>query len=272
MSEARRKSRKGSEIVAAEARCIYCSGPSETLEHMPPRVMFRGKDRPSAMEFGACKACNNGTRGADTVAAVIARLHPDNRLGTWQAHELRTLMHALDHDAPGVREEMGRPGKHVEEWVRRPDSGLWQKVVRVHADGPRLKAHLTIFGAKLAMALHREHVGTALPLDGATWCQFQLNAGLTQENLDARVAIMPGYETLRQGSRTVGDQFAYRYNTDERTVVAAVAQFHRGLWLTVFASSDPRIIELFAKREFLALPASAMVRPGELLGMVPLPP
>jgi hypothetical protein len=132
-----------------------------------------------------------------------------------------------------------------------------------------MKAHLTIFGAKLAMALYREHVGVPLASDGAVWCQFQLNAGLTQEQLDDRVANLPGYETLRQGSKNVDDQFKYRFNTDERTVVAAVAQFHRGLWFTLFASIDQKIIELFTKPEFLALPASAMVRPGELLGLVP---
>jgi hypothetical protein len=71
--------------------------------------------------------------------------------------------------------------------------------VYVHANGPRLKAYLTIFAAKFAMALYREHVDVALRLDGAVWCQFQLNAGLTQENLDARVAILSGCETLRQG-------------------------------------------------------------------------
>ena len=223
------------------------------------------------MEFGACAACNNGTRGADVVAAVIARLHPEHGEGSWQNSEIRKLIPALDAYAPGVRDEMNRPGKHGLGWVTRKGSGLLQPVVRVHADGPRLKAHLTIFGAKLAMALYREHVGAPLALDGAIWCQFQLNAGLTQENLDARVALLPGYETLRQGTKNVDDQFRYRFNTDERTVVAAVAQFHRGLWFTVFASTDPRIIELFAKPEFLVLPASAMLRPGELLSLVPAP-
>jgi hypothetical protein len=147
-----------------------------------------------------------------------------------------------------------------------------QPAVWMHADGPRLKAYLTIFAAKFAMALYREHVGVALGLDGAVWCEFQLNAGLTQENVDARVALLPGCETLRQGMKNVGDQFLYRFLTDERSVVAAVAQFHRGLWLTVFASTDPRIIGLFAKPEFLALPTSAIVRPGELLNLVPAPP
>jgi hypothetical protein len=146
-------------------------------------------------------------------------------------------------------------------------SGLLQRAVYVRADAPRLKAYLTAFAAKFAMALYREHVGVALALDGAVWCQFRLNTEMTQEQLDALVSKLPIQETLRQGRKDVGDQFSYRFNTDGRTVVAAVAQFQRGLWLIVFASTDPRIIGLFAA--FLALPASAIVRPGELLALVP---
>ena len=269
MGDAKRKSRKAEDILAGEARCIYCSGPAETLEHMPPVGMFRARQRPGAMEFAACEACNNGTRGADAVAAVMARLHPDDGEGTWQAGEIRKLIPALDARAPGVREEMSRSGKAVYEWIPRSGSGLLQKVVRAHADGPLVKGYLTAFGAKLGMALYREHVGTPLPLDGAVWCQFALSGGMTQKVLDARVQILPGYETLRQGTKHVSDQFAYRFNTDERTVVAAVAQYHKGLWFTLFASSDPRIVELFVKPEFLALPASAMVRPGGVLALLP---
>jgi len=91
---------------------------------------------------------------------------------------------------------------------------------------------------------------------------------MTRENLNARVERLPILETLRQGKKNVGDQFSYRYNCDGRTVIAAVAQFHRGLWFTVFASSDQKIIELFKKPEILQLPASAMVRPGGLLGLL----
>jgi len=66
------------------------------------------------------------------------------------------------------------------------------------------------------MALYREYVGDALPLDGAVWCQFSLNSGMTQEDLDARVKILPIQGTLLQGSKNVDGQFLYRYNCDER--------------------------------------------------------
>jgi hypothetical protein len=265
----KRKSRTREAILATELRCIYCSGPPQTLEHMPSRGMLRGRERPSGMEYAACASCNNGTRGSDAVAAVIARLHPDNSESSWQGNETRKLMSALDNYAPGVREEMSNPDKVRSQWLRRPGSGVLQRVVRVNADGPKLKAYLTVYGAKLAMALYREHVGTALPLDGATWCQFALNAGMSQQHLNERVKILPVQETLRQGQKNVADQFAYRYNCDARSVVAAVAQFHRGLWLTVFASCDPKIIELFKKPLFLNLPASALIKPGELLQRLP---
>jgi hypothetical protein len=237
---------------------------------MPSRGMLRKKDRPSGMEYAACVACNEGTRGSDAVAAAMARLHPNNDDSSWQANEFRKLMSALDAHAPGVREEMSQPGKARSEWLRHPGSGILKRVVRVNGDGPKLKAHLSVYGAKLAMALYREHVGTALPLDGAVWCQFALNAGLTQEHLDERVRIMPLRETLRQGRKEVADQFVYRFNTDGRTIVAAVAQFHRGLWFTLFASCDPKIIEMLTRPELISLPASVFVKPGELLRLLPL--
>jgi hypothetical protein len=233
--------------------------------------MFRGKERPSAMEFGACEVCNNGTRGADVLAAVMARLRPEYRVDNWQVAELKKLIPNLDRDAPGVRKEMSVPGKFRPKWARIPGSGLLKKVVVGQADGQRLRAYLTVFGAKMAMALYREHVGVALPLDGIVWTQFALNGGMTLESLNARIRILPGLETLRQGRKNVGDQFAYRYKTDERTVIAAVVEFHHSLWLTMCATCDPKIIDFFNGAEFLTVPASGLVRPGELLKLLPPP-
>jgi hypothetical protein len=268
MGEAKRKNHRRKAFIASEPRCIYCAAPAETLEHMPPIVMFRGRQRPGAMEYAACKACNNGTRGSDAVAAFMAIQHPDNCDLSWQTAKTRQLVSTIDALAPGVREEMSLPGKFGDGLMRRP-SGLYQRVTLVRADGPSVKAHLSIFGAKLGMALYREHVGVALPLDGAVWCQFALNAGMTQEDLDARVKILPAFGTLQQGRNHVLHRFSYRYNCDGRTVVAAVVQFHRGLWITAFASSDQKIIGLFDKPEFAKLPASVMVRPGGLLPLLP---
>ena len=77
MGEARLKSRSRQEILAGEPRCIYCDAAPSQLEHMPPKAMFRGRVRPSGMEFAACQSCNNGTSAADLVASFVARISPD---------------------------------------------------------------------------------------------------------------------------------------------------------------------------------------------------
>lgn len=114
------------------------------------------------------------------------------------------------------------------------------------------------------MALYREHVGSALPLHGQVWCQFAFNGGMTQEQLDARVRILPVYDTLWQGRKNVADQFAYRYNCDARTAVATVV---RSTAASGSPCSHPATSgsSSFHKPEFRGLPASALVSPGELL-------
>lgn len=265
MGEAKRKNLAKAAIVAAEPRCIYCASPAATIEHMPPRGMFRDKQRPGVMEFGACTACNDGTRGADAVAAMFARIAPFHNESSWQTKEARGLVGAVVAHAPGVIEEVFNPGKGRVEWVPGPQG--FRKVVKIAADGPRVHANISVFSAKLAMALYRHHIGVALPLTGAVWCQFALSGGMVQEHLDQRIEKLPITGTLSQGRKHVSDQFLYRYNTDERTVVAAVAEFHRAFWITLFASSDQRIIDIFSK-DTKALPASVFVRPGDLLRLL----
>jgi hypothetical protein len=121
----------------------------------------------------------------------------------------------------------------------------------------------------MAMALFRHHVGVALPTDGAVWCQFTTNGGVTQEFIDERLRILPGFGTLRQGRKCVGTQFEYRYNCDGKATFAALVQFHRSLWFTLFASSDQRIVAMFEGPKFKGVPASRLVRPGGLLSIVP---
>jgi hypothetical protein len=53
--------------------CIYCAQRSQTVEHMPPVIMFTRKQRPKGLEFASCEACNGGTKHADLVAAYIGR-------------------------------------------------------------------------------------------------------------------------------------------------------------------------------------------------------
>jgi hypothetical protein len=226
--------------------------------------MFKTKFRPSGMEFAACASCNNGTRLADLVAGFIARLRRGDDRTHWQIQEAIKLRDALIKKAPEVLRELFRPDKAAQTWLP-TEGGVYTRNTQVTADDPVLGAYLSVFASKFGMALYREHVLEALPMHGAVLSHWFLNAGLAQKTADELLQGMPSRATLEQGKFNVGEQFSYRFNSDDRSIVAALAHFHSGLYTFTVSTSEPQ-------RYFLPVEGgatAAIVRPGELLGRMP---
>jgi hypothetical protein len=265
MGEAKNKSRSRKAVLAAESRCIYCAAVPDTLEHMPPRAMFRSTHRPSGLEFGTCTSCNNGTSAADLVASFVARLIQGNDdPNEWHHTEARAKLRTLRLKAPDFLLELFRPDKNKEIWRPSP-GGVLTKAVSVHADGPHTKAYLDVFAAKLGMALYREHVGTPLPVVGGVQSRWFLNAGLAQEAADSVMRIMPLFSTLKQGGFSRPGQFGYRYNCDLKSIFAALAWFHSGLFVFTIAAADPDTYNL----RRLPDRHSHFFQPGQLVDHMP---
>ncbi|MEO9228888.1 MAG: hypothetical protein ABI216_08085 [Devosia sp.] len=262
MGEAKRKEQTRRNLLDGAA-CIYCGEPATTIEHMPPRAMFDGKYRPKGMEFPACYECNNGTSTADLVAAFVARLDMSTPEEKWHSAEYKQRLRAIRNRAPAVVDEIVGPCRSRETLIR-SSGGVLQKAVEVHANGPHLQSYLTVFAAKMAMALYAEHVGAPLPKSGGVEVWFYLNAGLSNDAATKLQTILPGYGTLTQGTFTVPEQFAYKFNSDGKGLLAALMSFHRGLFVFTFAAAEPakwRLPTGDARGHF--------VRPGELYGRTP---
>lgn len=238
MGEKKRKSRSRQEILKFEPRCIYCSNPATTLEHMPPRSMFRDRDRLSGMEFASCHNCNVGTRAADEIAVLMAHIMPFSTSENWQMATMQKMIKTIDQHVPGFHAEFLRPENIKGDWILEP-TGVYRRVKVISADGPILKRHLSVFSAKMGMALYREHVGVALPNDGVVYSTHFLNAGLSAKSAEAMLNMMPLPGELRMGKRSSKSQFAYRYNTDEKSIIAALVGFHGNLHCLIIATSDP---------------------------------
>jgi len=189
---------------------------------MPPLNMFQGKARPSGLEFATCKGCNNGTSAADLVASYLARLSQTGDSTGWNVREARDRHHMLQIKAPGFLRELYREEKNRQVLEQSP-SGLLTPRMEITADGPLLKAYLAVFAAKLGMALYREHIGEPMPATGGVQTLCFLNAGLSKEVASGTLRILPLRGTLKQGSFVVPEQFAYQYNCDEKSILAALA-------------------------------------------------
>jgi hypothetical protein len=168
----------------------------------------------------------------------------------------------LSRQAPGVLEELFRPDKERALWLTQ--SGIRQPYVHITADGPLTKAYLTVFTAKFGMALYREHIGEALPIDGGVHTQWFLNAGLAAQAAEAMLKILPSFGTLQQGKFMVPEQFAYRFNSDGKSIVAALASFHTNLHTFVIATSTPAPFNLPWPK-----PHCDFLTPGQLVLRIP---
>ncbi len=263
MGQANQKKITQRTMLQTEERCIYCAAAPTTIEHMPPLVLFLNRQRPKGLEFAACKECNNGTKGADAVGALFSRISHADRDPYWENGDGDTLRHTVERDAPGVRDEVFDSRKATVRWMKGRAGVLTPKTI-IHADGPLVKAYLDVFAAKLGMALYREHVGKPLPMDGGAQTVWYMNSGLSEKTALAHLSILPIDGSLKQGSFTAREQFAYRYNCDEKSIFAALIGLNSNFHIFLIASSTPEKFMLPLTMPNITATAN-FLRPGQLV-------
>jgi hypothetical protein len=214
MGEARSKRRAHAAMPRAHSWCIYCGNPAITVEHMPPRMMFLGKQRPKGLEFPTCRECNEGTSHADLVASLLSRTFA--RLPSDQHQtDLVKLLNAVGNNIPGLLQEMyvGPGGQKI---ARRsiPKMPAGTRVLRV--SGPLVSSHMATFAAKFGFALHFEAIGKPVPMGGGVQALWFSNVQAFREELPSSIIkMLPSRRTLKQGKKQVSDQFEYSFLTTE---------------------------------------------------------
>lgn len=230
---------------------------------MPPIGIFRGSHRLKGLEFGGCKDCNEGTKAADAAVAFAARIDAFGfDPSGWKIQEALKFLKSADDGAPGFASELFGDDNES-NILARTANGLLVPLAEVHT-GPIAQALFNVFAAKLGMAMYHEHVGEPLPPTGGVHGMWFLNAGLGQETADGMLKILPTFDTLKMGRRDASGQFGYRYNSDEKSIVAALTHFQNNIHFFTIATSDPS-----AYGFPIEMPFSAFVRPGDLLKHMP---
>lgn len=262
-----RITRTHAEIRANAKVCVYCHQPLDasnySLEHMPPKGMFKSSHRLKGFEFGGCKACNEGTKAADAAVAFFARIDqfgddPNN----WKVQEAAKFLKSADDNSPGFSRELFDE-RRDREVIRRTPGGILMNLTETHT-GPIGQALLNVFAAKLGMAMYHQHVGEPLPPTGGVHGMWFLNAGLGEKTAEGMLKILPGFDTLKAGKQSAMGQFAYRYNSDDKSIVAALTHFQGNIHFFTIAMAEPSVYG-FPR----PMPFSAFIRPGELASHMP---
>lgn len=251
MGEAKQRQRLSQRVRTSQPLCVFCGGgnPSETLDHYPPRVIFAGKFRPLGLEFAACKLCNEGSRQADQIIALLSRLYPDSSSAS-EREEVEKLMHRAERSNPGLLQEMRADQlsslhKYKHLMGRLPSWNF------LRVDGAIVTHAMQLFGAKLGLALHYAETSRIVPVSGAVTAKWYSNLQAFDGNVPSEFLkhCGPG-KTLRQGAFSVESQFRFAsMASNEGDLSGHFAVFRESFGILMLISEDP---DRYALKDALA--------------------
>jgi hypothetical protein len=216
MGQARLKRKSHAQILQTHPYCIYCGGTEDatTIDHMPARAMFEGRQRPKGLEFPACYACNEGGRIDELIAATLSRAYPDPET-EGAKKEVRKLWDSINNNCPGLLGEIN-PSFRQEKLARGLIDDFSSSGFALNARGPILNRAIHRFAAKIGYALHFELTGKSVPPGGVAYVwQYSNYQALKGEIPNELMNILGAPQTLRQGRWEVSNQFTFASNAIE---------------------------------------------------------
>jgi len=168
----------------------------------------------------------------------------------------------LSKDAPDFLAEL-RGARTVHPII----NGIFRRDLKeITIDGPVITAYLAVFGAKLAMALHRQIVGEALSLSSHIFTTWYSDRTLGVSGLEVFKRSLPNAEKIKQGKLSSEGSFDVMFNIDqENKTLISLSRFHDGLSIFSASSGAPEYIEILK-----SFPKITAKNPKQYLNLLPI--
>lgn len=240
--------KKKDEFRAKHPNCIFCGGnvAATTVEHCPPRAMFRDRAWPEGFEFPACSKCNHGTADQDLIIALLARSDPFRDPGDTDGR-MGNIIGSVNQKFPGLLAKMMPSANEARRINRRLGIALTPGQTNQEAGAVNVTDEMhyavEIFSAKLTKAIFYMHSGGVFPNDGRLTLRWFTNSELFTN--DGRYSLFDIMEQLgglapelRRANTFLNDQFSYKISfSTELDLLVLQAQFGHGFGFVVVGSS-----------------------------------
>jgi hypothetical protein len=252
MGEARRRLSKTQELLKANPWCIYCGAQASTTDHCPPKSFFINRDWPDTYEYPACEPCNHGARLDEQALAVLIRAATPEGGSDAERPEWSKLAGGVKNNQPSIVAEWERISRNDIRRGLRLACGSEGDLRRqrgwsaLHI-GPLTKAVIERFMIKLSKALFYKHNGKIF--NGVLYIHHvnRLLRDTTPEYLKSIFQMAPALPEIKRNSRSLFDQFVYRFNhSPEHGVMYAVVQFGEQWMFQLIAVSREMDAQLVA--------------------------
>ncbi|MGZ2442804.1 hypothetical protein [Sinorhizobium medicae] len=207
-----------------------------SVEHMPPRSLFEGKQRPRGLEFPSCQKCQNSTRREELAVAMFSRIYPDSPTEKGRK-EYQKIIRSVSRNHAGLLEEMNIDRLAVLRDIGEAANRLptWNFL---NCGGPLATTIISKFATKLAAALHFELTHEIVPRGAAIFVMHFTNYSAIVEGMPIDLLDALGVEKiLAMGAQHSGGVFSYqsrRLNGEPTTIHMAYFRQSFALLLGVF--------------------------------------
>ena len=215
MGESKLKKYSHLALRSGQFTCIYCGiNKSNTVDHMPPRMVFDNKQRPDVLVFPSCKHCNELTRKNDAIISWLSRLHHGKGI-TSISPEFEKLSRGMLRYPDLVREFKFR--EHVR--YTQNDQGFIAPTDLLTIDiGPITIAAVEQFALKFALAMHWHASGDIVPADVPIWVMATTYYHfMTNSTVREILGVFRERKVMQQGVMTSAGQFSYQSEFHEET-------------------------------------------------------
>jgi hypothetical protein len=240
VGEAKRKAIKFRRIRDGEFNCVYCGGieVGRQPDHMPPRILFSGKQRPNDLIFPSCSECNGGSAAIDTVVGWLGRCYPDT-MDAREREEVRQLGLSMASNYPEVASAFHTaPLPPLDENQRSSLRGL---TTPVNVDDPYVHRTIEFFGAKFGLAMHWRMTGNYVPPEGRVYAQWFTNYhAITGELPRDLFQVFPNPLPLLQGKMHTAGRFEYASIVDG-VYSSHLAIFGESFVVLAFVAPTPEV-------------------------------
>ena len=163
------KSNRRQRFILQNPFCCFCGGTAltEEVDHIPSRVLFKGRQWPEGFEFPAGSKCNRASALDEQIVAMLA-LVTASTSDPLISEEVKARMQAVANNHPAVLQEMQPSLSQLREAGRkygiRPEPGQTHRdLPLLSVRGPPVNAAINNVARKLACALFYRHTSTIIP-------------------------------------------------------------------------------------------------------------
>lgn len=230
-------------IQNGDYKCIFCGGltKAETVDHVPPKVMFREKIWPEGFEFPACLSCNSKASDNDLIVGVMARMTRDGE-------DLSGLFKSLRRQKPKLLPQMVKMSasearRSVKELGLVKPKGLTYREVGVVNITDDMRVAVKTLASKLSKAIYFLMSGRIFPSSGGMLFYWFTNAQLHQHGsiyaLDTLAQFKYQTKELKRANNSLKDQFDYRYSiTDDANTHLIQVTFGNSFGFVIIMNPD----------------------------------